>query len=214
MKTTMFFIAAMLIAMNSLGQPATNNVNFADQPEFKNETLNHYLSENIHYPAISRSKEVQGTVIVRFSVGPDGNLSDYTIINSVSQELDNEVLRAIRQSEGKWEPGKVNGQPVKMQKEISVMFRLQPANEYFKLAKSYFEKGNKLLFEKENPQKALKFYSLACRMMPYDVSLINSRILCKAKLGDNEAVTEDMERLVAIRERTESEIQGKELVVR
>ncbi|MGC9342585.1 MAG: TonB family protein [Bacteroidales bacterium] len=214
MKTTMFFLAAMLIAVNSFGQRSSHNPGIADQPVLKNETLNHYLSENIDYPAVSKNQEVQGTVIIGFYVNPDGSLTDYTIINRVSQELDFEVLRAIKQSEGKWEPGRLNGQPVKMKKEVSVMFKLYPTNEYSQLAKSYFERANKFLFEKENPEKALKFYNLACSLMPYDVSLINSRILCKARMGDDQAVTEDLERLVAIQERAESKIQGEELVVR
>jgi len=214
MKTTMLFFAFVLIAMSSIGQGSTHDSYITNHPEFKSQTLCQFLSKEIQYPEISKKWMDQGTVIIEFTVNPDGSLSNYRIINSVSPELDFQVLRAIVKSEGKWEPGSIDGKAVIMHKEVSVLFRLSTSDEYRQLAKSYFEKGNKFLFEKGNPEKALKFFDMACQLRPYDVSLLNSRILCKAKMGDSKAIKADMERLVVINERYQNGAHEGVLVVR
>ena len=96
------------------------------QPEFPGGTpaLYEYLSNNLHYPAVARENEVQGRVIVIFTVEKDGSLSNITLARSVDPMLDKEALRLVR-GMPKWIPGKRNGDAVRSRYLLPVTFKLQ-----------------------------------------------------------------------------------------
>lgn len=96
------------------------------QPEFPGGTpaLYEYLSNNLHYPAVARENEVQGRVIVIFTVEKDGSLSNITLARSVDPMLDKEALRLVR-GMPKWIPGKRNGDAVRSRYSLPVTFKLQ-----------------------------------------------------------------------------------------
>ena len=99
---------------------------FEQQPEFPGGTpaLYEYLSNNLHYPAVARENEVQGRVIVIFTVEKDGSLSNITLARSVDPMLDKEALRLVR-GMPKWIPGKRNGDAVRSRYSLPVTFKLQ-----------------------------------------------------------------------------------------
>lgn len=95
------------------------------QPQFPggNAALAKFLNENVKYPASAVEAKQQGKVILTFTVGKDGSISDVKVIRSVSPDLDAEALR-VAGSMPKWTPGRVKGEPVNVKYVIPITFSL------------------------------------------------------------------------------------------
>jgi len=83
-----------------------------------------WLSDNLIYPVIAQEQGIQGRVIVRFVVGPDGRVSGAEIQRSLDPSCDREALRVVNRMP-RWIPGKQNGQAVSVYYTLPVLFRLQ-----------------------------------------------------------------------------------------
>jgi TonB family protein len=72
------------------------------------------------YPAIAQSARVSGTVTIEATIGPDGKVTDATVVRSVPM-LDQAALDAVRQ----WEylPTLLNGVPVPVVMSVTVNFK-------------------------------------------------------------------------------------------
>ena len=95
-------------------------------PEFPGgqQELMNFLMKNVKYPKVAQDKGTQGRVILQFVVNKDGSVVEPTVVKSVSPELDQEALRVIKMMP-KWQPGKQNGEVVRVKYTIPVSFRLQ-----------------------------------------------------------------------------------------
>ena len=88
------------------------------------ESLNDYLSDRIAHPSqFSKRKKTEGTEVIQFDVTPEGELSQFRVINSVSPEIDEHVISVLKTTSGFWTPGENNGEPATMTREISVVFK-------------------------------------------------------------------------------------------
>ena len=87
------------------------------------EALLTWLSSNIHYPPIAEEKGIQGKVVVSFVIEPDGSISNVTVVHGVDQSLDEEAVRVVK-SMPKWNPGKQNGQAVRVKYNLPITFKL------------------------------------------------------------------------------------------
>jgi TonB family protein len=83
-----------------------------------------YLSSSIIYPEKARIDSIQGTVVVQFIVDENGKINDPVVVRSVSSDLDNETLRAMREMPD-WKPGTQDGKPVKVRYTLPVRFRVE-----------------------------------------------------------------------------------------
>jgi protein TonB len=83
-----------------------------------------WLQDNMQYPVIAQEQGIQGRVIVRFVVGPDGSVGSAEVQRSLDPSCDREALRVIRKMP-KWIPGRQNGQPVSVYYTLPVLFKLQ-----------------------------------------------------------------------------------------
>ena len=94
-------------------------------PEFPGGTasLLEYLRKTIKYPAVCRENNVQGRVIVSFTIDTDGSITDAEVVRSVDPLLDAEALRTISQMPA-WKPGRKNGNIVKVKYSVPINFRL------------------------------------------------------------------------------------------
>ena len=95
-------------------------------PEFPGgqQELMNFLMKNMKYPKEATDKGTQGRVIVQFVVDKDGSVVEPKVVKSVSPELDQEALRVVKKMP-KWQPGKQNGEVVRVTYTIPVSFRLQ-----------------------------------------------------------------------------------------
>lgn len=83
-----------------------------------------YFTKNIHYPSQAADNNIQGTVLVGFTVNRDGSVVDVRIEKSVDSSLDKEAVRVVS-AMPKWTPGKQHGKPVRCKFRVPVRFRLQ-----------------------------------------------------------------------------------------
>ena len=96
-----------------------------DMPQFPggmNEMIK-YLGKNIRYPQQASKDSIQGRVIVQFIVNKEGNITQPTILRSVSPELDAEAIRVV-DSMPQWTPGKQRGMPVNVKFTLPISFQL------------------------------------------------------------------------------------------
>lgn len=209
MKTKVVAILCMALSVMAFGKSEKSSyLSQADanlsSPKFpaeamilqgkKIKSINDYLSYNIQYPEEALNNSIQGTEVVRFIVNPEGEVTSLNIINSVSPEIDNEILRILKASSGNWVPAHVNGKPTAKEKEISVAFKLEGTEDFVSMARNYAKKGNKKLFAKKEPEKAMKYYDMAINLLPHDDCLLTMRGMCKLKLGDEEGALSDWNR--------------------
>jgi len=89
-----------------------------------NAALMAYLANNIKYPVVAQENGVQGRVVVSFVVERDGSITDVNVVRGVDPSLDREAQRVVR-SMPRWNPGKQNGQAVRVKYNVPVSFRLQ-----------------------------------------------------------------------------------------
>ena len=74
------------------------------------------------YPEIARRAQIEGTVIVKVLVGPDGSVKDAQVLQGVNPMLDKAALAAARKC--KFLPGKQRNIPVKAWMALPFAFRL------------------------------------------------------------------------------------------
>jgi len=83
-----------------------------------------WLSNNLRYPELAQQNNVQGKVIVKFTVEKDGSISNPTVVRGVDKDLDREAIRVVKKMP-KWSPGKNNGVAVRSYFTLPVTFKLQ-----------------------------------------------------------------------------------------
>ena len=222
-KSTVIYVMCMLVSIITFGQEKKQyfdeikgvkmspprfigNENLSavlNQTQFR--SINDYLAKQIQYPEKSKDWQEEGTEVIQFVVTPKSEVTDLRIINSVSSEIDREVIRVLKTTNGLWMPGLNNGQPVAMGKEISINFKfcnsadeINSATNFVDLAKQYFNKGNRQLFVKENIKSALRQYNKAICYLPNDKSILAIRGICKYELGDKNGACTDWNRVKAL----------------
>jgi TonB family protein len=101
--------------------------NKALQPKFKGGLPEFYkfLGQNIKYPSEAARNRISGRVYLSFVVCEDGSLCDYEVVKGVRRDLDNEALRVVKSMSGKWEPGVMRGQKVRVKYNLPINFQLQ-----------------------------------------------------------------------------------------
>ena len=84
-----------------------------------------YLMNSFRYPEKAIKKQIQGTVVIKYIVDKNGNVSD-VVAESGPMEggLREEAIRVIKNS-GKWVPAMQNGRKVKAYKRQPIVFKLQ-----------------------------------------------------------------------------------------
>ena len=108
-------------------EPDTIYTQVEQMPQFPGgeQALLQFLVKNINYPLNAVRQGIQGWVVLRFVVEPDGSITDVEVMKSVDPLLDKEAIRVVKKMP-KWIPGRQNGQPVRVYCSLPVGFSLQP----------------------------------------------------------------------------------------
>jgi TonB family protein len=101
-------------------------VSVDEMPMFKggDEALLKYLAENTTYPENAKKNNIQGRIIVRFSVTATGTVSRVTILQGVDPELDAEAVRVVNTLPA-FIPGKQGGKAVPVWYMVPITFTLR-----------------------------------------------------------------------------------------
>ena len=88
-----------------------------------NRTLLADIASSIRYPMVCKQQKIQGKVLVSFIVEKDGSVSEVTAVKKVHANLNTEAIRVVK-SLKKWTPGSKDGQLVRVQSAVYVIFSL------------------------------------------------------------------------------------------
>ena len=163
--------------------------------------LMNYIKANIDYPENEIVAKIEGTEVIQFTVTPQREVTDIIVINSVSPAVDKELIRILKTTNGMWNPGHKNGEVTSMEQQITVMIGNNEdgkiASRFINEATFYFKKGSKSLVLKNNPKKALRFYSQAVRYLPNEPNLLLMRGMCYYEIGETEKAKEDWNKVAS-----------------
>lgn len=185
MKKTLLLITMCFFALGLVAQEE-RNIMLGDQrvvppkfkgvePEVKEEVKQSpiccYLQNNLHLEVPTDEYLPEGTVAIEFTINRNGSLSHFTVINPVSYALEQAVITCIKETEGQWQPGEVNGQPSPMEKRVYVRFDYPdnaPFNEiartHYLIAVKRYERGlyienNQFLTREKKLRKSQRMYN-------------------------------------------------------
>lgn len=99
-----------------------------------------FVKNNLKYPVVALESGVQGRVLARFVVNSDGSINDITILEGLSKECDNEVIRVIELMP-KWTPGEVDGVKVTVSCSLPINFRFKGSDENSNVKALYLLNG-------------------------------------------------------------------------
>ena len=85
--------------------------------------MQQWISKNVQYPQTAMELNEQGKVYVSFVVEPDGSISNVQVERGVSDDLDKEAKRLVRNMP-KWKAGKNNGKTVRARCRLPINFTL------------------------------------------------------------------------------------------
>lgn len=120
--TAFALLAAMpLSAQKTVSQPEK-------MPEYPGgfEALSKYMTANIKYPEAAKKEKAEGTIIVKFTVGTDGAVSNVNTVNEGASPRPDLVLEAVRvvKAMPKWTPAQDKGKAVQCEMALPVKFKL------------------------------------------------------------------------------------------
>ena len=104
----------------------TERLYIADRlPEFNggSEALNKFLSGHIKYPPEAKERQAQERIYVGFVIEKDGSLTNIKVLKGNDASLKNEAMRIVKLLPP-WQPGILNGKPVRVQYTIPITFKL------------------------------------------------------------------------------------------
>ncbi len=139
MKKTMLYMIICLLCVSLANAQNNNPLNnspdkdtiqevFVDSvihPKFPggDEALMQYLSENLVYPPTLQEKRFKGKVLVQFVVETDGSISNVEVVRSLYKDLDEEVVRVIKNMP-KWIPAEQDGKAIREYYKLPISFEL------------------------------------------------------------------------------------------
>ncbi|MCB0744906.1 MAG: energy transducer TonB [Ignavibacteriae bacterium] len=80
------------------------------------------IAMNVHYPEIAKRAGIEGRVFVKAFINEEGYVVASEIIKGIGSGCDQAAINAIVNT--KFNPGRKNGKPVKVQVTIPIMFKL------------------------------------------------------------------------------------------
>ncbi len=91
-------------------------------PGGQKELLN-YLYKNLTYPEIARENGIEGTVVLKLIIEPDGSISEVEVLRKIGGGCEEEAIRVVKQMP-KWEPGMQNERKVRVSVALPIKFEL------------------------------------------------------------------------------------------
>lgn len=82
------------------------------------------LYRNLRYPKFAVERDIQGSVIVQFVISKNGKISDLEVLRGLCDPIREESIRVTKLL-NEWWPGQQNGEPVNVQFNLPIRFRLQ-----------------------------------------------------------------------------------------
>lgn len=93
-------------------------------PEFTGgqKAFEAFLTSNLRYPQSAKEMCIMGKVYVSFTIDKAGNVTNVKVLRGIGGGCDEEAVRVIKLTSGKWKPGKQNGKTVQVLMTIPIKF--------------------------------------------------------------------------------------------
>lgn len=109
-------------------KPARDTLSFPSvPPAFSYGNVRDYIFHHLHYPQTAIDSNIQGTVMLHFTITPEGRVDSLRITQPLHPLLDEEALRLFREMP-QWKPVVHRGKPISLSYEIPVIFELTEKN--------------------------------------------------------------------------------------
>lgn len=82
------------------------------------------VGQNVRYPPEALRAQLQGDIVIAFTIDSNGQTSNYHVVKGLGFGLDEAALQALQQLPDMWLPASANGQAVAATCEIPVSFRV------------------------------------------------------------------------------------------
>jgi TonB family protein len=92
-------------------------------PEGGRHAFQKYLEKTMNYPEQALDNKVEGGVEVQFTVNPNGQLTDFTVLKGLGFGCDDEVIRLIKEGPA-WSPSKKGDKAVQDKVKVRLKFDL------------------------------------------------------------------------------------------
>ena len=106
---------------NNFSAVETDNIEKLTEFPGGEDAYKQYIKEHMQYPPEALKKDIQGRVIVSFTVDKSGKIKDAKVIRSIHPLIDTEALRLIKNMPNR-EPTIVNGKAISTKQIMPVMF--------------------------------------------------------------------------------------------
>ena len=115
--------AAAPVAASAIVNPDSVYINPEVRPQFVggDRAFVEYLMKSIRYPEQALQRRVSGRVFVSFVLSATGKVQDAHVVKGPGSGLNEEALRLIWTMPA-WEPGRVDGQPVRVACTLPINF--------------------------------------------------------------------------------------------
>ncbi len=95
-------------------------------PEFTGgkKALDAFVASTLIYPQKAKESGINGIVYVSFTVDKNGNVTNIKVLRGIGGGCDEEAVRVIKLTSGKWKPGVQGGKPVNVRMNLPIAFSL------------------------------------------------------------------------------------------
>ncbi|MEM8907730.1 MAG: TonB family protein [Bacteroidota bacterium] len=93
-----------------------------------------FFYQSLVYPEAAKAEKVEGTVVVNFVVEKDGQVSNGKVLKDIGKGCGEETLRVVElmnTMENRWTPGKRKGEPVRVEFNLPIRFKLPQELEFY-----------------------------------------------------------------------------------
>ena len=160
-------LIVILISTFSMIVNAQTNVNsnnakvltYAEKMPEPGYDIVNYLNDNLVYPDKALNGNIQGRVVLKFTVNEDGSITDCKVEKGIGGGCDEEAMKVVR-AMPKWKPGQNNGVPVKVRYMLPVAFTIAVGEKIYSLVDNMptptFNYGKYIIENMQYPAAALK----------------------------------------------------------
>lgn len=86
--------------------------------------LEAFITASLKYPQRAKENGISGPVYLSFTVDKNGKVSDIKVVKGIGGGCDEEAIRIIKLTSGKWKSGTMNGKPARVVMTVPVNFKL------------------------------------------------------------------------------------------
>jgi TonB family protein len=100
-------------------------------PEFPGgkEEMNKFIIEHLKYPVDAKIDNIQGQVIISFTITAEGNIINVKILKGVRDDINNEAIKVIELMP-KWKPGQQHGKNVSVNYSLPINFAFEKRGKH------------------------------------------------------------------------------------